>query len=206
MTEDCAELSSYEVVVKLNKGIYFCRIPELMIIAKGENLDSCFQEIMRKKEEFFRETNAAEINMKLVGPSSDWYRGEGGKGVNKDGNNGENLKGFFIKTVVVLSVLLITFTFIGNKIENQFERASLQIDSSIDKIKYEVNKISKAIPKRPGRKIEQSIYRAAKHPVAPEREERIIKSLRVIVKKLKPFVDEVKPLFISDKGFYVKVD
>ena len=40
---------------------------------------------------------------------------------------------------------------------------------------------------------------AVKNPIEPERQEKIIKDLRVIVHRLKPFLVEIRPLFKSEK-------
>ena len=40
---------------------------------------------------------------------------------------------------------------------------------------------------------------ALKNPMEPKRQEKIIKDLRLIVYRLKPFLDEIRPLFISEK-------
>ena len=41
--------------------------------------------------------------------------------------------------------------------------------------------------------------KAVKNPIEPERQEKIIKDLRVIVHRLKPFLVETRPLFKSEK-------
>ena len=40
---------------------------------------------------------------------------------------------------------------------------------------------------------------ALKNTMEPKRQEKIIKDLRLIVYRLKPFLDEIRPLFISEK-------
>ena len=40
---------------------------------------------------------------------------------------------------------------------------------------------------------------ALKNTMEPKRQEKIIKDLRLIVNRLKPFLEEIRPLFISEK-------
>jgi hypothetical protein len=48
--------------------------------------------------------------------------------------------------------------------------------------------------------LENALHKeAVKNPIEPERQEKIIKDLRVVVPRLKPFLDEIRPLFKSEK-------
>jgi hypothetical protein len=40
---------------------------------------------------------------------------------------------------------------------------------------------------------------AVKNPIEPERQEKIIKDLRAVVHRLKPFIEEIKPLLKGEK-------
>ena len=50
MTEKKIDLPNYEVIVSAKNEKYFCRIPELSLFGKGNDLESSYQELMKKRK------------------------------------------------------------------------------------------------------------------------------------------------------------
>jgi len=165
------KIPDYEVTLKTRKGKYYFYIRELQIPASGDTLDSAYKELMRKKDELIKELEETDSLDELPQPVS--------KPSAKQGFDLKNLGMFSLKTLIVGLICGIILTFAG-----------IELNTVVSKIGV----------MNPGNKLEEELYRAVDHEISPERQEKIIKSIRVIVKRLKPFVDEIKPLFSDDKN------
>ena len=217
------DMPNYEVIVSVKNEKYFCRFPELNLIAKGNDLESSYQELMKKKEELIKEVVEFQGDDELVPPSTTWSR-EGGRqwGSSVAGNG---LMGFLVRAgisgLMALVILYITTQTIGEEIrdvvDSSVTKSSSQLESTLNSTLSTVDKsimkmvtnirteIEDSIPTHPGRNIESELYRAVDHPIDPEREEKIVNSIRVIVNRLKPFAKELRPL-LEEFGLAGKKD
>jgi len=85
---------------------------------------------------------------------------------------------------------------ISDQLEGNINILSRQIQKNVDNIGEQIDsQFKNLVPKKPGNLIEKELYRAVDHPISADRQEKIIKSIRVLVKRLQPFVKEVSPLF-----------
>jgi hypothetical protein len=74
MTEEggkSMKIPEYEVVVTMKNGNYVCQIPDLMLVATGNDLGLVYRELMRKKEVYktidqFIDPGAQEIRLKKL--------------------------------------------------------------------------------------------------------------------------------------------
>ena len=65
-------------------------------------------------------------------------------------------------------------------------------------VPYYVNRIKNV---KPISILEKALHEEAmKNPIEPERQEKIIKDLRAVVHRLKPFIEEIKPLLKGEKA------
>lgn len=165
------KIPDYEATLKTKKGKYYFYIRELHIPASGDTLDSAYKELMRKKDELIKELEETDSLDELPHPVS--------KASAKHGFDLKNFGMFSLKTLIVGLVCGIILAFAGNKLNTV---------------------VSKIGSVNPGNILEQELYRAVDHEIDPVRQKKIIKSIRAIVKRLKPFVDEIRPLFSDDKN------
>jgi len=211
--EGAIEKPNYEVVVSIKNEKYFCRIRELSLVGKGDDLQSSYQELMRKMEELFEELEEFGDEEGLVPPAVNWSRGGGG-GPRNISLTQDDFKDFLVKAgavgVMVLVVLYIATQTIGGKIvdvvdsslekgggrlESTLSSSLNTVDKSLERMVKNVRKeIETIIPSKPGREIENELYKAVDHPIDSEREQRIIQSIRVVVKRMMPFAKEFRPL------------
>ena len=97
----------------------------------------------------------------------------------------DNVLGFMIKIVIVGVALAIIVVVSVPKLKENFDKTSRKTLHQLETI----------IPKKPGRNLEKELIRAANKEFDPERQEQIEKSIRTIVKRWKPAVKEIRPLF-----------
>ena len=135
------------------------------------------------------------------------------------------IKEHFYKMVITGVIVLITGFFLIQMttsgmegfIERSLDKTSGKLEGSIVKINWQLQEalhqlskqinlsigatsteIQKMIPSKPGNRIEEELHRAMDHPISPERQEKIVRSIRVVVKRLRPFVKEISPLFSDE--------
>ena len=174
--ENC--ITDYEVIFSIKKGKYFCRIPELYLIAQDSDLESCHQKLMKKKEKLIKEIEEFEREDEFDSPSTTWFRD--GRGL-RDSSSGNDLEGFLKKTGVVSLMILIGLFIATQTISFTWSRFT-----STENLKTVINKV-------------------VNHPIDPEREKKISAKIRVIVNRLKPIAKELRPL-LEEIGLAKKND
>ena len=180
MTEKKIDLPNYEVIVSVKNEKYFCRIPELSLLGKGNDLESSYQELMKKKEEFIKEIEEYQCEDDFIPPSTTWFRegrGQLGPSLTK-----YSLMDFLIKAGIVGLMVLIIVSIASNTISGGIRNA-INVEEGLVRIGRDIRL-----------KIKNELYKGVDHPIDAEREERIIKNIRVVVNRWKPFVKELRPL------------
>jgi hypothetical protein len=203
MTSDLNEihLSDYEILLKVKKDKYFLSIPEFGMIASDNSLERAYQSLAVKKEAFLKELQEAELTL----PKKESSPITGPALTKKFATNNlrDNVLGFIIKMVMVGVVLIIVIGVSSAKLNVIADTQITKLTSLINKTSTDLDNKSRQaliqlktiIPSKPGRKLEKELIRAAEKEVDPERQEKIIKGIRALLKKWKPVINEVRPLF-----------
>ena len=128
--------------------------------------------------------------------------------------NSWNMLEFFFKVMMVAVVFSVIIGFVGIILGNVMESRIGQLSSMAKRnaadlitlpfdllqhriVPYYVNRIKNA---KPTSILEKALHEEAmKNPIEPERQEKIIKDLRAVVHRLKPFIEEIKPLLKGEK-------
>ena len=200
MTEKKIDLPNYEVIVSVKNEKYFCRIPELSLFGKGNDLESSYQELMKKKEEFIKEIEEYQSEDDFIPPSTTWFRegsGQLGPSITK-----YSLMDFLIKAGIVglmlLIIVIIASNTIGGGIRNVINSSLTMVDRQIERtLSSSSKRVEGGLVRMGGNirsEIKNELYKAVDHPIDAEREEKIIKNIRVVVNRWKPFVKELRPL------------
>ena len=200
MPEKKIDLPNYEVIVSVKNKKYFCRIPELSLFGKGNDLESSYQELMKKKEEFIKEIEEYQSEDDFIPPSTTWFRedrGQLGPSITKYG-----LTDFLIKAgivgVMILIIVTIASNTIGGGIRNVINSSLTMVDRQIEStLSASSKRVEGGLVRMGGNirsEIKNELYKAVDHPIDAEREEKIIKNIRVVVNRWKPFVKELRPL------------
>ena len=190
--------TDYSCVVKFENGNYHLSIEELGIRVIKEDLASGYEELIRKKNLLIQENEESELFIRLPPP----------RNFSNHSNSylGKELKLFLMKTIIT-GTLIIAIIFLGAKQIDELARSALDrsshlivasldevFDRTVDSISAS---ISASIDKANDKVKERTVFKAVTKGVPPEQKEAIIQRIRRIVERNKPFVDELKLLFIN---------
>lgn len=185
MNNGVQENLDFRVLVKQIEGAFVCYIPDLKLIASAPNIEQCYQDVMRQKErllELYKRSDLlSEIPLPTMGSqqnvSSDLTIRPAGK------------RGLLVVSAAFLLVILIV--------------------GPIWKVKNAINgmqhnfQVASEYMARPSklydplsRMLHDAAYSASL--ITPERKVQIRNDLRTLVQALKPFADELRPLFAGD--------
>ena len=123
----------------------------------------------------------------------------------------ERALGFFLKTIIFAVVFLLVVGIVGSKLSGIMEPRLSQLGSMTKRNMHDLINLPfeivryRVIPFFEKRAkvdvLEKALYKKVEEgPMELERQEKIIKSLRVMVQRLKPFVDELRPLFKGEES------
>ena len=121
--------------------------------------------------------------------------------VSKENNFFYDIRLFLIKLIITFIFIILTVFFSANiiskSIQSNLNESSLfsQINFTLDRIDHFVNQTSDELSEiRPLEKLESEIIGMAKpeHEIPIEKQEEIIKSIKVLKKRIKPFLDALK--------------
>ena len=160
----------FEVVVKKLNGNFYCSILQLGLLSKGEDLESAYNNLMTKKDVLLDQAMEANIEIEPR------YNHE----VNQESNfcfkaflfrSASNLAGSF-GVIIVIGMLIVMLLNTSN------------LNKNIGAMK-------------PGRLIEDAINNSATnvHETSSERKQKLLESIRIVVSRIKPYVDTLRPLF-----------
>lgn len=174
---------SYDVVLKEHNGQFVCRVKELNLVVSGDDLMSCVAETMKKRDAIIKDFQAAGLLHELPGPAR----------VNREQPSSRSLGGEL--KVFSLKMLIVMVTFL----------ALLAI--ALGQVVYSANRLASKLEvsagewKKPGKALERQLFLAADpaNEPSPEKQEKVIQSIRVLVKRVKPYVDELRPLYSDQK-------
>ena len=186
---------SYDINLKIDKGVYHFHVPELMLFSKGSDVQSAYQKLMLERDNLFQSAEDAGIQIpQAASPRKFSMRQPKGRLV---GSN--TVMSYFLESIMAGAIFFLTAFFTlqmaQSTMKTSLNNVSKHLEKSIEHLNHQVKQVQRL---NPGRLIEKELYRAADHPISLERQEKIIKSIRVIVKRMRPFIREVSPLFSKD--------
>ena len=166
----------YVTLVHQDDGKYFLEIPEVQLVVEGDSLDEAHGRLEAAKRETFERFIKIGRAKRIPLPGAEQRRRE-----LKDA-----LTPFFIKAAVV--------AFIG---------VILIIAANVS-VLYTIQDAPRHIGQKAGhaalRELARSFEKAAKKEQTPEREKRLRLAIRDAIPNLKPYVDELAPLFNCPDG------
>ena len=189
-----------DIILTSKDEKFYLRLQNLALLVKGDDLNSAYQELIKKKNE--RIKIMKELDLKI--PESQLTR-----------VNSANMLEFFLKTMIVVGIFSVIIGFVGIILGNVMESRTSQLSSMVKRnatelmtlpfdllqhriVPHYVNRIKNA---KPTSILEKALHEEAmKNPIEPERQEKIIKDLRAVVHRLKPFIEEIKPLLKGEKS------
>jgi len=188
-----------DIILTSKDEKFYLRLQNLALLVKGDDLNSAYQELIKKKNE--RIKIMKELDLKI--PESQSTR-----------VNSANMLEFFLKTMIVVGIFSVIIGFVGIILGNIMESRTGQLSSMAKRnvtdlitlpfdllqhriVPHYVNRIKNI---KPTSILEKALHEEAmKNPIEPERQEKIIKDLRAVVHRLKPFIEEIKPLLKGEK-------
>jgi hypothetical protein len=170
-------LSGYRPQLITREGRFFFAIPELGQVASGDTVQAAYDALVGQHGEMLAAARAADILDELPPPAP--ARGTAARASPVAARS--ELRGFGLKLLIVLLAVLVVVVPLSLSISNAVTRAAVSLQGST----------------KPWRKLERELERAARPDKAldPERQAKLLAELRVVVSRIKPFVDELAPLF-----------
>lgn len=174
------ERSTYMAVLSGGDGAYRFHIRELGIIASGADVAAAHRELEKKKQAVFDEFAAAGLTGELPPPrlAADEVAGIAAH------------KGFVIRTLIVTAAALVIV------VAATLSTRSV-VTAGLESLTFARGGIHlKLVEER----MINALHRIAdpRNEFSKEKQEKVIESLRVIVKRYRPFINEVRPLFSGE--------
>lgn len=179
MKKDDTKFPIYVATLSHKGGSYSFHISELGIIASGPDVETAYRALQQKKQAVLDEFHAAGLSDELpipsaaaIVPAKNEYRG------------------FALRTLIVAvaALVVVSATMMG---------ARSVITTTIDAVKIKSGGIHLKLLED---KLIATLHATAdpRNEYSAEKRDKLIESLRTIVKRYKPFVDEVRPLISGD--------
>ena len=185
---------SYDINLKIDKGVYHFHVPELMLFSKGSDVQSAYQKLMLERDNLFQSAEDAGVQIPQTAPKNFSMRQPKGRLIGPN-----ELMSYFLKSITAGAIFFLTAFFTLQMAQSTMKTSLNTMKTSLNDVSKHLNHQVKQVQRlNPGRLIEKELYRAADHPISLERQEKIIESIRVIVKRMRPFIREVSPLFSKD--------
>ena len=189
-----------EIVYKENNNKSYFHIPQLGLIASGDNIEEARKNLQIEYEKYKKKSVEADINIDESNSNKESSSGT----LNLQSNFFNEFLIFGGKYLIVLITIVFVIIFIGSKVDNQISKLKedLSIDQLVSKIEEVPNKLIQSIEniqvgESPLKKIEKELERAARdeNQIPEEKKKEIIKNINTVVDRNKPFVDAIGRLF-----------
>ena len=181
------ESLDYDITLNIRKGVYHFCIPDLILITKGTNLETAYQQLMVKKDDFFKDAKEAGIE---ISP-------EETRGSNRQRYNKSTLKRFSAMFLIVLLSFFVLTQMTTYFINKSLNNINNHVETSLNNINSQFNDYvgsGKSLPRSVViTKIFQDVFDT-------ERQKRILTSLRIIVEHMKPFTKELSLIFSEERS------
>ena len=176
---------NYDFVVRRRGGEFYVFVDELSVISQADDLESAWRDCERKCQSVVEAYARAGVLDRL--PPSTQSRSAGHRARVDAASASTGLLGFLARVAIVL---VAVFGLMGAGTW----MASNALRSAADRF------VAKTDGKSFWSKIEQEISRTANKSLDPQKEAQIRENLRKIVAQIKPFTDELAPLFAPEAG------
>ncbi len=162
----------YDVVVKKGKKRFIVFIPELAVVEEDESLDKAYEKLDSEKAKYFQEM--------IENGYQDYIKEPEGRKIRKTSIS--DLTNYLLKLAITI-VIIIILGVVG-------------MNATLDKVKKETQNIINIAPEIIHQELikEASRLRDIINNMTDERRQEIRLNLQGTVKKIKPFLDEFKPL------------
>lgn len=176
MNQSSRKAPRYRAVLSGDEGKYVFYIRELGIIASGPDVGTAFKNLEEKKQAVLDEFAASGLSDELPEPEA---ASTGLSALSP-------YKGFLIRTTIVTLCALVV-------VGGMTYGARTVITSGINAVKIKPGEIHMKLLED---KIIATINTAAdpRNEYSAEKREKLIESLRILVERYKPFIDEIRPL------------
>ena len=166
---DSVKAENYPVVVTRDGSEYILRIRELFLVQRDADLDSGMEKIRQQARDKIAEQSAIGAGGELPRPG----------GVAREDRETRRLKVFAFKGAVVALILVIV------------------IAAAAASFPYAMRNSAKKFGRGVIIQLEQGLQKAAAKELTPERREKLRIAVAEAVPHLKPYIDELRPLFID---------
>ena len=164
---------NYDAVMSIKKGKYYFYVKELQVLGCGDDLNSAYKDLTEKKETLIREFEEGENLNELPIPRK--------KTTSTFWEDFRQIKVFLIKLVIIALIGVLGLSFSKGILGSSLDPIAQGI-----KDKMRVSKIGKFLAVQ--------LEDARVHDITPEMEQRILKDIRILVKRLQPYANEFRPL------------
>ena len=198
------ENANEDIILNLKDEKFYLRLQKFGLMVKGDDLNSTYKELMEKKKKRISIMKELNLDIPVNRPKRDSAR-------HLARIDSERALGFFLKTIILAVVFLLVVGIVGHKLNGIMESRLSQLGSMAKRDMHDLINLPfeivryRVIPFFERRAkvdvLEKALYKKVEErPMELERQEKIIKSLRVMVQRLKPFVDELRPLFKGEES------
>ena len=198
------ENANEDIILNLKDEKFYLRLQKFGLMVKGDDLNSTYKELMEKKKKRISIMKELNLDIPVNRPKRDSAR-------HLARIDSERALGFFLKTIIFAVVFLLVVGIVGPKLNGMMGAHLSQLGSMAKRNMHDLINLPfeivryRVIPffERHAKVdvLEKALYKKVEErPMELERQEKIIKSLRVMVQRLKPFVDELRPLFKGEES------
>lgn len=172
----------YRAVLSGKEGAYVFHIRELGLMGSGPDIPAAYEALQKKQKAVFDEFAAAGLTDELPAPETE----------PTVKSTAAAYKGIAIKTAVVTLGALIV-------VAGLTMSARSVITAGVDAVKIKPGEIHLKLLED---KIIATLNTAAdpRNEYSAEKREKLIQSLRTLVERYKPYVDEIRPLLSGDEA------
>ena len=194
------ENANEDIILNLKDEKFYLRLQKFGLMVKGDDLNSTYKELMEKKKKRISIMKELNLDIPVNLPKRDSAR-------HLVRIDSERALGFFLKIIIFAVVFLFVVGIVGSIMEPRLSqlgsmtKRNMQdlINLPFEIVRYRVIPFFEKNAKVDV--LEKALYKKVEErPMELERQEKIIKSLRVMVQRLKPFVDELRPLFKGEES------
>ena len=183
MNDISATLDDHPIEIAEVGGRYVCIVPSLLLTASGDNLEAAYAEIRAKRNRLIEEALAAGVGDRLLA-RADPSRGAAAK-------SSATLASFAIRTSIITvaaAILLILAGVVASTASRKAADALVSRLESYSPLNRDWNKSAVAF--------QEWLFEEASPRNQPTalQEAKIRESLRILVTRVRPYLDELAPL------------
>ena len=171
------DFSDYPTEFIEANGKYYFLIRDLNLISSGDDIEKAYRELIEKRDELHKQYKEAGVLGEFPSP-----KGHGVEPVREKTQYGPFVVKTAIASLAVVMVVAGAYSFTIGSVRSDLARLKADMTSNLGGIELLA-------------KVGNEIDRVAGTEISKEREILMRKNIRAIVAKMKPFVEELSPLF-----------